>query len=243
MPDVEQTNNLDLPVGFSVPHWQPATNLGRNALMGRYCRLEPLDTKRHGSDLYHANQQDSDQRIWTYLPYGPFDSEQEYLRWMDQVCDRNDPFFYAIVDHKSEQAKGVASYLRIDPGIGSIEVGHINFSPALQNTVSATEAMFLMMQNAFALGYRRYEWKCDRLNAKSCHAATRLGFTFEGVFRQATMYKHRNRDTAWYSVIDGEWPKLRQAFNKWLSSENFDPAGQQKLALSNLTREALGNEI
>ena len=146
----------------------------------------------------------------------------------------NDPLFFAIIDQSTNCAVGVASYLRIDPNSGSIEVGHINYSPLLQRTPGATEAMYLMMKNAFELGYRRYEWKCNALNAPSRIAAERLGFSFEGIFRQAGVIKGRNRDTAWYSVIDPEWPALREAFVKWLEPSNFDPKGQQFVSLKTL---------
>jgi len=158
---------------------------------------------------------------------------------VDTVCSKDDPKFYAIVDYKTQQAVGIASYLRIDPANGSIEVGHINYSPVLQNSIAATEAMFLMMQNVFNLGYRRYEWKCDALNQRSRNAAARLGFQFEGVFRQATIYKGRNRDTAWFSIIDRDWPQLQLVYNTWLSPQNFNDKGEQKRSLSKLTREML----
>lgn len=146
---------------------------------------------------------------------------------------QDDPLFYAILDKKTEKAVGLASYLRIQPKVGVLEVGHIHYSPLLQKTPLATEAMFLLMRRAFdELGYRRYEWKCDALNAGSRKAALRLGFTFEGIFRQASVYKGRSRDTAWYSVIDREWPALKEAHEAWLSPENFDAQGRQLARLS-----------
>ncbi len=158
---------------------------------------------------------------------------------MNGSCTGTDPLFFAIVDERSERPSGVASYLRITPSSGSIEVGHIHLAPRLQRTVAATEAMYLMMTRAFELGYRRYEWKCDALNRASRTAAMRLGFSFEGVFRQATVYKARNRDTAWYAVIDRDWPALRLAFDRWLDPENFDEQGRQRVALSSLTEPLL----
>jgi len=199
-----EVNPLGQPVGRALPGWRPPLRPPRTTLAGRTCRVEPLDRPRHGRDLAHANALDRDGRGWTYLPYGPFAGEAAYLDWMDRTCFGDDPLFHAIVDAASGSAVGVASYLRIDPAAGAIEVGHLRFSPLLQRTPLATEAMYLMMRNAFDLGYRRYEWKCDVLNAPSRAAAERLGFAFEGVFRQATVYKGRNRDTAWYSVLDGE---------------------------------------
>lgn len=155
------------------------------------------------------------------------------------LCSGVDPMFHAIIDVASGRAVGVAAYMRIEPKMGSIEVGHIHFSPLLQRTPGATEAMCLMMKRAFELGYRRYEWKCDALNAASRAAAQRLGFSFEGIFRQATVYRERNRDTAWYAAIDQEWPALARAFETWLDPANFDEAGRQCVRLSELTRPLL----
>lgn len=174
--------------------------------------------------------------MWTYLPYGPFDTCEAYQTWATTASQSVDPLFYAIIAGNSQQAVGVASYLRIDPAVGSIEVGHLAYSPQLQRTPAATEAMFLLMRQAFELGYRRYEWKCDALNAPSRAAAERLGFAFEGIFRQATIYKQRSRDTAWYSIIDSEWPALRSLFETWLAPGNFDAEGNQRQSLSELTR-------
>jgi RimJ/RimL family protein N-acetyltransferase len=206
---------------------------------GRFCRVEPLDPERHGLALYAANALDTVGRNWTYLPYGPFRSFESYRDWLDQAAAGDDPLFFAIVDRETGRAAGVASYLRIMPESGSIEVGHLNFSPLLQRRPAATEAMFLIMELAFSLGYRRYEWKCDALNAPSRRAAQRLGFSYEGVFRQATVVKGRNRDTAWYAIIDREWPALRAAYEQWLSHANFDSEGLQRIRLSDLTRPLL----
>ncbi len=204
-------------------------------MIGRLCSVEPLVPERHGPELFAANALDPTGRAWTYLPYGPFASLEEYLSWMRSTCLGDDPLFQAVVEAADGRAVGVASYLRIMPASGSIEVGHINFSPRLQRTVAATEAMYLMMKRAFDLGYRRYEWKCDALNARSRAAAQRLGFSFEGVFRQATVYKGRNRDTAWYAIIDREWPALDAAFRQWLDPANVDADGRQRVRLSTLT--------
>jgi RimJ/RimL family protein N-acetyltransferase len=159
--------------------------------------------------------------------------------WIEKDCLGNDPLFFAIVERTSGKAIGVASYLRITPNSGSIEVGHINYSPLLQRTPAATEAMYLMMSKAFELGYRRYEWKCDTLNAPSRATAQRLGFSFEGIFRQATVVKGRNRDTAWYAITDADWIELKKAYLQWLSPANFNELGAQKLRLSNLTHRAV----
>jgi RimJ/RimL family protein N-acetyltransferase len=207
----------------------------RAVLPGRYCWLEPLDVERHGQQLWDAYALDTDHRNWTYLSHGPYRSMSDFAAWARGASSSLDPLFFAIVEPVG-RATGVAAYLRISPGAGAIEVGHIHMSPLLQRTPAATEAMFLMMKAAFDLGYRRYEWKCDALNAPSRAAAERLGFTFEGTFRQALVYKGRNRDTAWYSIIDKEWPRLRAAFERWLSPDNFDGEGRQRTRLSELTR-------
>ena len=235
----QDKNHLNQPIGFLVPDWKPARLPAREIIEGRFCRLEPLDPERHAASLYAANGSDAEGMNWTYLPYGPFDTPDSYRAWMEQNCCGNDPLFYAVVDQTRNSAVGVASYLRIDPGNGSIEVGHINYSPLLQRTPAATEAMYLMMKQAFELGYRRYEWKCNALNAPSRIAARRLGFSFEGVFRQAAVVKGRNRDTAWYALIDKDWPALRDAFLRWLDPSNFDTHGQQRTQLSVLTAPIL----
>ena len=206
---------------------------------GTYCQVEPLSPDAHAGPLFEANQRDSEGRNWTYLPYGPFRGFEEYRAWVSQCALDTDTLYYAIVDKAIGQATGVASYLRIDPMAGSIEVGHPNFSPLLQGKRAATESMYLMMKQAFDLGFRRYEWKCNALNAPSRRAAQRLGFSFEGVFRQAWVVKGRNRDTAWYSIIDQEWPALRAAFMRWLDPDNFDEHCRQKAALSQLTATIL----
>jgi RimJ/RimL family protein N-acetyltransferase len=234
-----ETNNLGQPVGLPVPGWAPPAWPAREAMAGRYCRLEPVDPERHALALHAANRLDIEGRNWTYLPYGPFATLELYVDWLRESCLGKDPLFFAIIDLRTGKAAGLASYLRIDPGNGSIEVGHLNFSPLLQKTPAATEAMYLMMERAFALGYRRYEWKCNALNAPSRRAAQRLGLSFEGVFRQATVVKGRNRDTAWYAAIDQEWPLLKKAFLRWLDAGNFDAQGRQRESLSSLTAPVL----
>jgi RimJ/RimL family protein N-acetyltransferase len=182
---------------------------------------------------------DVDDRRWTYLPYGPFANLEEYYAWVDDVAHRDDPMFFAIIN-SSGKAAGVASYQHVEPLNGSIEVGHISFSSLLQATTAATEAMYLMMRNAFdELGYRRYEWKCDALNQPSRLAAERLGFSYEGTFRQMRVVKGRNRDTAWYSITDRDWLLVKPAFEQWLVPSNFDVQGRQRLRLSRLTKAAL----
>jgi RimJ/RimL family protein N-acetyltransferase len=189
----------------------------------------------HARQLYEAGKLDPDGRNWTYLSCGPFASFEDFRLWVQAQAARKDLLMYAIVDAASGMAVGVAAYLRIDPENGVIEIGHLNFSPLLQKTVAATEAIYLMIENAFGMGYRRCEWKCNALNEVSRRAALRFGFLFEGVFRQLVVVKGRSRDTAWFSIINGEWPALKAAFEQWLAPANFDEQGRQKLALSSLT--------
>ena len=226
-------------LGSRVDGWRLPAGPPLEAMDGRTCRLEPLDLARHGASLHNANLLDTEHRNWTYLPYGPFAGLDDYSDWLRSVAGKDDPQFHAILERTTGDAVGVASYLRIDPAAGSIEVGHINYSPRLQRTIAATEAMYLMMRRAFQLGYRRYEWKCNALNAPSRAAAQRLGLSYEGVFRQARVDKGRNRDTAWYAAIDTEWPALDRAFQRWLDPGNFDEQGRQRVSLSELTAPIL----
>jgi RimJ/RimL family protein N-acetyltransferase len=181
--------------------------------------------------LHAANALDTEGRMWTYLAYGPFPDEASYTAWIVDRETSTDPLFFAYVEQAQRRPVGVGSYLRIDPPNGVIEVGHLAYSPLLQRTIAATEAMYLMMRHAFELGYRRYEWKCNAINLGSRRAAERLGFTFEGVFRQHMVYKGRNRDTAWYSIVDAEWPRVRSGFERWLAPGNFDASGRQRRTL------------
>ena len=230
-------------LGVPVPNWvapiSPDQMQWKDEMQGRYVRLEQLKAARHCDDLFTAFAADTKNQIWNYLPYGPFVSAADLANWIHATCASSDPYFFAIIDQPSNRAVGVASFLRINPDSGSIEVGHINFAPVLQSTIGATEAMYLMMRWAFTTGYRRYEWKCDALNSKSRRAAQRLGLSYEGVFRQATISKGRNRDTAWFAAIDAEWPSLQIAFENWLHAKNFDVAGQQKQSLSSMTEAVL----
>jgi RimJ/RimL family protein N-acetyltransferase len=235
----ERSNRFGDPIGFGVPDWRERPRPPRTAMVGRYGRVEPLDVERHAADLHDANREDSNGRNWTYLSSDGFEDLAGYRAWLTGVAGGDDPLFHAIVDGATGKAVGVAAYMRLDPAMGVIEVGHLNFSPRLQRTRLATEAMFLMMRRVFdELGYRRYEWKCDSLNAPSRRAAERLGFRFEGVFRQAAVYKGRNRDTAWFSMLDREWPAVRSAYERWLALANFDAAGKQRDRLSDLIEQS-----
>ena len=204
-------------------------------MVGRFCTVEPLEPARHAAQLFTAYAEDREGRLWSYLPRGPYATLDEYRRWAEDAAGRDDPLTHAIIDNATGAAVGTAAFMRIEPAVGVIEVGSITYSPRLQRRPAATETMYLMMRRVFdELGYRRYEWKCDSLNAPSRAAAQRLGFQYEGLFRQATMTRGRNRDTAWYSVIDREWPSLRAAFERWLDPANFDAAGQQRHNLASL---------
>ncbi len=230
-----RTNALGQPIGFEVPGWTARRAPPKTPMEGRWCRLEPISPARHGAELHEAKREDSEDRIWTYLPYGPYDRQDDYLDWMRGTCLGDDPMFFAIIDQSDGRASGVTSYLRIGAALGVIEVGHINLAPRLQRTRAATEMIHLMGRRAFdELGYRRFEWKCDALNAGSRRAAERFGFAYEGLFRQAMVYKGRNRDSAWYAMTDGDWPAIRDAFESWLAPENFDEQGRQRESLSKL---------
>lgn len=223
-------------LGAPVRDWVPPPAPGDAPMEGRYCRLERL-TEAHAPALHRANT--ADDTIWDYLPYGPFAREADYTAWVGGMAAMQDPHFRAILDLETGAWAGVASFLRIAPAAGSIEVGHITFSRSLQKTRAATEAMYLMMSWAFEAGYRRYEWKCNALNRGSRRAAERLGFSYEGVFRQAAVIKGHNRDTAWFACIDAEWPALRTAFETWLDPDNFTSEGRQLQPLSKLTAPLL----
>lgn len=220
--------------GEPVEGWVTPPRPDGGLLEGRWARLEHLEPEAHAAELFTANSVDDG--IWDYLGYGPFASAATYHRWMRDMSGKSDPLFYAIRNRETDRLGGVASFLRIDPTVGTIEIGHLCFAPELQRSRAATEALWLMMAWAFAAGYRRVEWKCDALNLPSRRAAERLGFSYEGVFRQATITKGRNRDTAWFAVIDKDWPALTEAYRAWLNPRNFTPEGAQIERLSDLTR-------
>ena len=215
--------------------WRPANKPERAPLMGDSVVLEPLDVRRHGEDLY-ASTAGADS-TWDYLPYGPFLSKDDFVAWLAQRAPVEDPLTFTIIDREAGAALGLASLMRIVPEHGVIEIGHIWLSPSLQRTRQATEAIYLMSRYAFDLGNRRLEWKCNADNAASRRAAERFGFTFEGVFRQHMVIKGRNRDTAWYSITDAEWPDRRAAFEAWLAPANFDPQGGQRRSLAEVRGE------
>jgi len=226
-------NEHHQPVGHALPEWTPRARPAHDVIEGRYCRLEPLNAAAHAEDLFSGYCQQTDGSDWTYLPVGPFADLDSYRSHLQHAAASQDPQHWAVIDLRTQRAVGTLALMRMDPANGVIEVGHVTFSPLMKRTPLSTEAQYLLMRRVFdELGYRRYEWKCDALNEPSRKAAARLGFSFEGIFRQALVYKGRNRDTAWFSIIDSEWPALRAAFERWLATDNFDAAGQQLTALA-----------
>lgn len=218
--------------------WQPRPTPDQRLLQGRFVRLEALAVARHGDDLWRALQ-GPDPALWDYLPYGPFSERSQFDAWLTNNTERRDPLFYAVIDQASSRALGVFSYLNIVAQDGCIEIGHVAFGAPMQRTAGATEAIYLLARHAFDdLGYRRLEWKCDAANTRSMRAAERFGFVHEGLFRQHRVNKGKNRDTAWFSIIDGEWPRCRDAFQCWLATENFDQQGQQRQRLQALRESA-----
>ena len=214
--------NKSLKIGFSV-NFKKAKLPSKKKLIGEYSILEPINTNKHLKDLFNNFSLDRTKMLWTYMPVGPFKNISSLKNYLISDKLTGNPFFYVIYSKRLKSFCGLATYLRIKPEIGTIEVGYITYAPNLQRTVEATEAMYLMMKNVFEnLGYRRYEWKCDTLNKKSKRSALRLGFKFEGVFRQATIYKNRNRDSAWFSIIDKEWKRRKKKFQNYLQRSNFD---------------------
>lgn len=226
-------NTYGQAIGESLPGWTRRPLPGDVVLQGAFCRLEPLDVARHASALYAAYSTAPDGRDWTYLAAGSFADAREFGLYLDGAARNIDLKCYVVVDLALDQAVGLLSLMRMDPDNGVIEVGNVVLSPLLQRKPAATEAQFLMMRYVFeTLGYRRYEWKCDSLNGPSRRAALRLGFRFEGIFRQAVVYKQRSRDTAWYALLDGEWAAAKAALTAWLAAENFDGDGRQKRGLA-----------
>ena len=233
-------NRFDQPVGEPVPGWTPRPRPQRAPMEGRFCRVEPIAPERHAGDLFQAYHLAPDDRAWTYLPVEERPADlASFAAQLAAYAASEDPLHFAVIDKAAGRATGACAYLRIAPDPGVIEIGYIAWSPLLQRHPASTEAMFLMMRHAFdELGYRRYEWKCDALNRPSRAAAERYGFTFEGIFRQALITKGRNRDTAWYSIIDGEWPAIRSGFEAWLAPENFNADGQQRRSLAAIRKDA-----
>jgi RimJ/RimL family protein N-acetyltransferase len=229
----ERRNQYDQPIGPAVAGWTECSRPPRHPVRGRYCHLEPVDPQRHAADLFAAYMEAPDARDWTYLfPERP-ETPAVFRGYLTNLASSEDPLHYTIVDTKTAKPSGTAALMRIDPAHGVIEVGSIVYSPRIKQTRAGTEAMYLLMRLAFdELRYRRYEWKCDSLNGPSRAAALRYGFTFEGIFRRAIVYKGRNRDTAWFSIIAEEWPRIKSAFGTWLDPANFDADGRQRRQLA-----------
>ncbi|KAL3661135.1 hypothetical protein V7S43_013744 [Phytophthora oleae] len=227
-------NEFGQPVGFAMADWTPPLFPPHEILKGHYCQLEPLKAAHHAKDFWDAQSDDPKGASWTYMLNKPFPSFSEFDAYLLSTEKSQQPQIYAIV--VDGHTVGMIAYMRVDPSNGVLEVGRIYFTSRLQKTPAATEAMYLLAANAFQLGYRRLEWKCDSYNLPSRNAATRYGFTFEGLFRQVVVYKGRNRDSTWFSIIDGDWNGgLKDAYKRWLDPSNFDQNGQQKLKLSELT--------
>lgn len=226
-------SSLDQELGPRL-HWRPVKRPARTPLRGRFVTLEPLDADRHAEALYHESHEGAlDPTLWTYMSYGPWKNLESFRKWVETNSRSTDPFFYAIVPDGG--AAGQASYLRIDEKNGVIEIGHIWLGPSLQRSRAATEAISLLASHAFDdLGYRRLEWKCHAGNRRSRNAAARFGFTYEGTFRNAVIQRDRNRDTAWYAIIDDDWPDIRHTFERWLADDNFDVEGRQVRSLSEI---------
>jgi RimJ/RimL family protein N-acetyltransferase len=217
----------------------PARRPTRAPLLGARVVLESVDPAAHAAALFAAGHDAADPRLWVYLPYGPFADPGELEAWLASAAASEDPLFFTIAERATGRPAGVASYLRMEPRHGVIEIGHLWFGAALQRTPAATEAIFLLARHAFDdLGHRRLEWKCDARNERSRRAAERFGFTFEGVFRQHMIVKGANRDTAWYAMLDAEWPQVRAGFERWLAPANFDADGRQRMTLEALRSQA-----
>ena len=218
--------------------WTPAGVPSPCVMAGTTVRLEPVNPAVHGLALFAAAHDVRDPALWDYMSVGPFRDEDDFQSWLATTARSRDPLFFTVIDQATDHPEGMVSYLRITPAHGVIEIGSIWFGPTLQRTRQATEAIFLLARHVFDdLGYRRLEWKCDARNERSRRAAERFGFRYEGVFAQHMVIKGRNRDTAWYALLDREWPATGTAFRTWLSPENFDAAGRQLQALATI-REA-----
>ena len=223
---------IDRPVGLPVATLPPGIVPDLRPLNGRYSRLEALDVAKHGADLWAVHAADEGGLLWTYFGNEPPTSEKAFVELQSSRALTRDPWHYAYINLQTGKALGTGAFMRFDKANGVIEIGYIWFSTALQRTREASEVIYLMMHHAFDdLGCRRLEWKCDSLNAASRRAAERFGFTYEGTFRQHMVSKGRNRDTAWFSMLDSEWPRVKADFETWLAESNFDAAGQQKAKL------------
>jgi RimJ/RimL family protein N-acetyltransferase len=229
----QRVNEFGQPVGPALPDWTARAAPPAMVMQGHWCRIEPVSVERHAKSLYAAFSAAPDDRDWTYMSAGPFADAAKLGTYLARIATSVDPLHHAIIDARTGEALGIAALMRIDRFNGVIEIGHISYSRQLQRTTAGTEAVFLFMRRVFdELGYRRFEWKCDHLNAPSRAAALRYGFTYEGIFRQAVVYKGRSRDTAWFAITDQQWPRLRDAYQQWLAPGNFDATGRQQRRLA-----------
>lgn len=232
---MHEKNEFNQIVGYPISNWQAAKRPANECLYGKYCYLEPVDVNKHATNLYEALAIDNAGESWTYLPYGPFNTQIDFKTWLQTVTSEKDIFLYAILNIHTQLPMGLAGYMRITPEHGVIEIGHVHFSNLMKRTPAATEAIYLLLDHAFeTLTYRRCEWKCNALNQASRDAAERFGFTFEGTFRQHFVFKNRNRDTTWFSMLDSEWPAIKAKFQTWLHPANFDAQGRQRLSLRHI---------
>ncbi|WP_339099435.1 hypothetical protein IGL98_003454 [Enterococcus sp. DIV0840] len=229
----QQYNSYNQPIGYPVTNWSTRAYPTKSTLEGTNCRLEKVDPNKHLEDLYQVYGPQSNPKNWTYIPLMSFKNKIEFSEYLTAMSHSQDPFHYAIIDKTSGKALGTVALMRINPEHGTIEVGFVIYSDQLKKTRIATEAQYLLACYALdELGYRRYEWKCDALNEPSKNAALRLGFVFEGIFRNAVVYKERNRDTAWFSILESEWPKQKARMESWLSDSNFTADGEQRKRLN-----------
>lgn len=232
---MQETNQFGQLLGNPVENWTPCQKPAKKIIQGRYCILEPIDINKHAPKLFDVLAIDNRGESWTYLPYGPFATYDEFKDWLTKPTSADDILLYAVANSVTQETLGISGFLRINPEHGVIEIGHLHFSKLLKQTTLATETIYLMLRLVFDdYKYRRCEWKCNNLNEASRQAAERFGFTFEGIFRQCNVFKSRSRDTAWFSIIDSEWPKLKDKFEKWLHPNNFSASGKQILKLKQI---------
>lgn len=226
------SNSRGQPVGRPLPDWKPVTPPPATPMAGTWCRLESL-RESHVASLFEAFAEDADGSSWTYQPYGPFGTPDALQRWIEQVRRGRDTQLFAVIDRLANRPRGMAAFMSFKSAHGSLEIGHIHYGPEMQRTAAGTEAIILMMRRAFSFGNRRLEWRCHALNERSRRAAERLGFTFEGVFRNSSVQKGHSRDTAWYSITDEEWPSIDRTFDAWLAAPSAED-GTKTLRLSEL---------
>lgn len=234
-----ELNEYGQPVGLPIPNFRPAQRPKATLIQGQYCILEKLNADKHGEALYRSTQLDPEGKLWTYLPYGPFNSLRDFKVWLEKQSNKPDPHFFCVKNRTNGEPVGFFSLTRIFPEAGNAELAHVYFSPALKRTRIATDAVFQIIKHVFELGNRRCEWKCNSLNNPSCNAALRFGFSFEGVFRSAQVVKGRNRDTAWFSLQKDDWEQIKRCYTMWLDENNFEDNGIQKISLSALTAPLL----